>query len=203
MSPISKPSLSLFYQNRSVYDNPHNIINNLSPEDAGAILRQLAAHDEKLAAKIAEIALSYLSDVEAEEITDALLAELEGLTPEDVWDRSGNTRYGYVETGEAAAQIIEELLEPYLAEMRQCQEAGLAREAQQLCRGLLLGFYLFEYKSKTAFKDWATDAPLAFAQEVLTAWQKGAEPDETRQEIREFIEAEMPNWAGNLLGYIK
>lgn len=183
--------------------NPHDIINNLSPEDASAILRQLAARDEKLAAEIAEIALAYLSDVEAEDITSSLLTDLEALTPEDVWDRAGNTRYGYVETGEAAAQIIEELLDPYLVEMGQCQEVGLAWEAQQLCQGLLLGFYLFEYKSKTAFKDWATDTPLPFAQDVLVTWQKGTESNKDRQEIREFIEAEMPNWAGNLLSYIK
>jgi len=38
--------------------NPYDIINNLSPEDAFAILRQLAAHDEKLAAEIANMALA-------------------------------------------------------------------------------------------------------------------------------------------------
>lgn len=36
-------------------NDPHEIINNLSPEDAFAILRLLAAQDEKLAAEIAAL----------------------------------------------------------------------------------------------------------------------------------------------------
>jgi hypothetical protein len=65
--------------------------------------------------------------------------------------------------------------------------------------GLLLAFYLFEYESKTEFKDWAADAPLAFAGEVLAIWKEGAPGMEERQEVRAFIEAEMPRWARTLL----
>ncbi|MFQ5435850.1 MAG: hypothetical protein ACE5FD_13310 [Anaerolineae bacterium] len=148
--------------------NPHEIINNLSSEDAFAVLRKLAARDEKRATEIATLALTYLSDVNAEEITGALLADLEGLTPEEVWDRAGNTRYGYVETGEAAEEMIQELPDPYLEEMRKYLNTGLDWEAQQMCMGLLLGFYEFEHKSKTAFKDWVVGAPSFFAGEVLT-----------------------------------
>lgn len=154
-------------------NNSQKIIDSLSPDDALVILRRLAAQDEKLAAEIASLALAYLSDVGAEEITGALHDDLEELTPEEVWDRAGNTRNGYVETGEAAEQMIEEVLAPYLEEMRKYLKTGLASEAQQMCKGLLLGFYEFEYQSKTEFKDWAVDAPLAFAEEVLTVWREG------------------------------
>lgn len=180
-------------------NDPHEIIDNLSPEDAFVILRRLAAQDEKLAAEIAAQALAYLSGVEAEEITGALRDELEMLTPEEVWDRSGRTRDGYVDTSEAAYQMIEEMLEPFLDEMRKYRKTGLAWEAQQMCMGLLLGFYEFEYESKTEFKDWATDAPFGFASEVLDAWREGDIGAEERQEVREFIEGEMPRWANLLL----
>jgi hypothetical protein len=179
--------------------NPYDIINNLSPEDAFAILRQLAAHDEKLAAEIANMALAYLADVDAEEITAGLLSDLESLTPEEVWDRAGNTRDGYVETGEAAEEMIQEMLDPYLEEMRKYHKTGLEWGAQQTCMGLLMGFYLFEYESKTEFKDWAADAPLAFADEVLTIWKEGAAGMEERQQVREFIEEDLPRWARTLL----
>ncbi|MCP4361066.1 MAG: hypothetical protein GY796_23915 [Chloroflexi bacterium] len=178
--------------------NPHDIINNLSPEDAFAILQQLAADDEKLADEIASLALAYLSNVDAEEITVGLLAELESLTPEEVWDRAGNTRYGYVETGEAAEQLIQEALDPYLEEMRKYHITGLDWEARQMCIGLLMGFYLFEYKSKTEFKDWATDSPSFFASEVINVWREGTAGTKDRDEVRSFIAEEMPRWARTL-----
>ena len=90
--------------------NPVDLINNLSPEEAHSILRQLAAEDEKLAAEIAALIMDRLSDIEAGEIADTLRYELECLTPEDVWERSGNTRYGYVETNEAAYGLVRVLM---------------------------------------------------------------------------------------------
>lgn len=180
-------------------NNPQKIIHNLSPNDALVILRQLAAQNEKLAAEIASLALAYLSDVNVEEITGALRDELEGLTPEEVWDRAGNTRYGYVETGEAAEQMIEEIVAPYLEEMRKYHKTGLVWKAQQMCKGLLLGFYEFEHQSKTQFKDWAVDSPLAFAEEVLTVWREGVMEAQEWQEVQAFIAEELPRWARTLL----
>lgn len=175
------------------------IIDNLSPDDALTILQQLAAQDEKLATEIATLALAYLSHVDAEEVTGTLRNDLEGLTPEEVWDRAGNTRYGYVEPGEAAEQMIEEVITPCLEEMRKYHKTGLAWEAQQMCKGLLLGFYEFEFQSKTEFKDWAVDAPLAFAEEVLTVWREGTMEAQELQEVEAFITEELPKWARALL----
>jgi hypothetical protein len=180
-------------------NNSQKIIDNLSPDDALVILQRLAAQDEKLAAEIASLALAYLSNLDAEEITGALREDLEGLTPEEVWDGAGNTRYGYVETGEAAEQMIEAVLTPYLEEMRKYHKTGLAWEAQQVCKGLLLGFYAFEYQSKTEFKDWAIDAPLAFAEEVLTVWREGVMEAQEQQEMQAFITEQLPKWVRTLL----
>jgi len=179
-------------------NEPQKIVNNLSPEDALVILQQLAAQDEKLAVQIASLALSYLSDVAAEEIAETLRYELESLTPEEVWDRAGNTRHGYVETGEAAEQMIDEVLKPYLEEMRKYHKTGLAWEAQQMCQGLMLGFYDFEYQSKTEFKDWAVDSLVYFALEVLTVWIEDEVEMQQRQEMQAFIDEELMGWARTL-----
>lgn len=144
-------------------------------------------------------ALSHLSGVDAEEVTGALLDDLEGLEPEDIWERAGATCDGYVDTGEAADKIIQELLTPYLEEMDKYQKTGLSWDAWQMCKGLLLGFYEFEYKSKTEFKNWATDAPLAFAEETLITWIEKNPSVENRRKMRAFIEKETPRWSGTLL----
>ena len=185
--------------NQSAIDDPQKIIDALSPEDALIILRQLARQDENLAAEIAALAVNRLSDVDIDGIADALRFELEGLTPEDVWERAGETRYGYVETNEAAYQIIEELLEPYLTELHQCQTAGLYLEAEQMCAGLLFGFYQFEFEVENKFKDWATDAPLEFAWSVLRRWQKNTPVTEDNSPLHNFIKEELPSWSWRLL----
>jgi len=183
--------------------NPFELINNLSPEDAHSILRQLAAGDEKLAAKIAALITARLSDVDIDGVAEELRFELERLTPEDVWERSGSTRDGYVETGEAAYGLIEELLEPYLDELRQCHMAQLDVEAEQMCLGLLWGFYQFEHEVKREFKDWAWDAPLSFAQQVIDFWREGVSPAVDVSEMVAFVEAEMPKWAWTLRPLLK
>ena len=73
------------------------IIDHLSPTDALAILRTLAGSDDQLAARIAGMATARLRGVDPEEVAAALYDELNGLEVEEVWDRAGRTRYGYVE----------------------------------------------------------------------------------------------------------
>lgn len=54
-----------------------------------------------------------------------LYDELDALEVEEVWDRAGETRYGYVEPGEAADQMIDDVLEPLLKELARYEKLGL------------------------------------------------------------------------------
>jgi hypothetical protein len=75
--------------------DPYEIIDQLSPDQALAILKTLAANNERLAKRIAKMGTAYLSKVDAEEVAAALYDELDALAVEEVWDRSGNTRHDY------------------------------------------------------------------------------------------------------------
>ncbi len=89
---------------------PREVIEQLSPGDATSVLGILADSDEELAQRIVEIAMDFLSKVDPEEVGDILYSELEALEVEEAWDRAGRTLYGYVEPGEAAEEMIEEVL---------------------------------------------------------------------------------------------
>lgn len=171
--------------------DPHEIINHLSPVDALSILRTLAASDEHLARRIAEIAMAHLSGVDPEEVADTLYFELDALEVEEVWDRAGPTRYGYVHPGEAADQMIEEVLEPFLEELQKYQKLGMFVEGRRLCMGLLAGFYRFEHESRSEFKNWAPDAPSSFAWTVADAWKAGAPSCADVKVVQAFIEDEL------------
>lgn len=67
-------------------------------------------------------------------MAESVFADLEDLGVEDVWDRSGKTRHGYVDTSETASDMVDEALQPYLDEMQRCQQLGLADQALHLCR---------------------------------------------------------------------
>lgn len=177
----------------------HEIINNLSPADALAILRKLADSDKTLAARVAEVAMEHLSGVDPEEVAAVLHAELNWLQVEEVWDRAGPTRHGYVDPGEAADEMIEEVLEPFLEELEKYQELGMSVEARRLCMGLLAGFYLFEHESTTQFKEWSGDAPGIFAETVINAWKAGAPSKADVAAVKAFIEDELGGWGARLV----
>lgn len=172
----------------------HKLIDNLSPDDALSILKSLAADDPPLATRIAEMALKRRTDVDPEEVAAELYDALEALEVEELWDRAGETRDGYVEPGEAAEQMIDGVLEPFLEEMKRYQKMGLTLEARQMCTGLLLGLHQFKYKSTSEFKDWAPDSPIVFAEVVVDAWQDGHPSGADVQALKAFIEDELNGW---------
>ena len=92
--------------------DPREIIDHLSSTDGLSTLRTLVDSDERLARRIAEIAMAHLGEVDPEEVAAVLYDELDALEVEEVWDRAGRTRYGYVEPGEAADQMIDGVTAP-------------------------------------------------------------------------------------------
>lgn len=179
--------------------NSHEIIDRLSPEDALVVLRILASDDEQIAARIAEIALVHLSHVKWEEVAHELYEELEFLEVEEVWDRAGSTREGYVEPSEAAEEMVGEVVEPYLEELKKLGALGMSAEANQMCKGLLFGLYRFGHKSTSEFKNWASDAPSGIAGTVVEVWSMGDPSQADIAALRVFAEDELRDWKANLL----
>jgi hypothetical protein len=174
--------------------SPHDVIAQLSPEDALAVLKALARRDAEAAATIAEIAYDYLQGVELEEIAFTLYEDLELLRVEEVWDRAGPTRHGYVDPAEVAYNMIEEVLEPHLEQLTKYQKLDMRSEAQQLCMGLLRGLYRFDQESESEFKDWAPDAMPAYSQDVLQAWKRGQPDQAERQRVETFLAEHLKRW---------
>ena len=177
---------------------PRETIDHLSLTDALSILRALADSDEGLAARIAEMAMSHLSGVDPEEVAAVLYDELDTLEVEEVWDRAGRTRHGYIEPGEAADQMIEEVLDPFLEELTKYQKIGMNTEANRMCMGLLMGLYRFKRESMSEFKDWAPDAPIIFAEAVVDAWKEGLPSRADNAAVKAFVEEELGGWGVRL-----
>lgn len=94
-----------------------NALESITGADALAILKVLAARNEDLAQEIDAVAKELFSHVEIDEMAANVQMELESLHVEDIWDRSGAKRDGYVDPGEAALEMFDEALKPFQDEV--------------------------------------------------------------------------------------
>lgn len=115
------------------------IFDEISAEDALAILRLLAKEDSKIAKRIEQIAIEYLKGVDIEDIASQVYFDLDCIEVEEVWERSGRKRNGYVEPTEMAYQMFEEALEPFVEEMKKYQKLLMFVEARNYGIGILRG----------------------------------------------------------------
>ena len=174
-----------------------NIFDEISADDALAILRLLAKEDTKIARRIEQIAIEYLRDVDIEDIASQVYFERDSIEVEEVWERSGRTRNGYVEPTEMAFQMFEDALDPFIEEMKKYQRLTMFVEAKKYCIGILKGICEFENESTSEYKDWAVDAPAEYFERVLDEWkegQKGVTDEELRavkKTVRMLIEEEV------------
>ena len=91
------------------------------------------------------------------------------------------------------------VIAPYLEELQKYQALGMNEQANRMCMGLLLGLYKFDHESANEFKDWAGDAPAAFAEEVVSIWKDGRPSKSDIRALKTFIEEAMGRWCKRLV----
>jgi phosphoribosyl-ATP pyrophosphohydrolase len=171
-----------------------NILDKINADDGLAILKKLAEEDASLLKRVEDAALEYFKEVVVEDIADEVFWELDSLEVEDVWDQSGTTRYGYVDSGEKAWEMFEDAIEPYLQELKKCQDLKLDEEAKKYCMGILKGIYKFEKESENEFKEWAIDAPGEIFEKVFNKWKKNCTNLNDIKEMKKFVNKNFPDW---------
>ena len=172
-----------------------NTLDAISGTDAIEVLRILANRDKELSKEIDVIAKDLLCDVSLDEVADCVQAELESLAVEDVCDRSGTRRDGYVDTGETAWQMFEAALEPFREDMLKYQQLSMLKQAEAVCLGILKGVYDFQWYSKTEFKDWAVDAPAEYFWTYLGEWKKHFKQRQSPTKLNQFLTEHCLKWA--------
>lgn len=171
------------------------VLESITGSDALSILKLLAERDDKLVEVIDATARELLSQVDAEDVATDVQMELELLDVEEVWDRSGATRDGYIDPGDAAWQMFEDALKPFEDAIEKYKRLSMSTQARSYCEGILKGIYDFHRDSSTEYKDWAVDAPGEFFGQVLDEWKslfKGRPP---LLKMEKFLHAHCPDWA--------
>lgn len=153
----------------------------LKPDEAAAVLRLLLKVHPDLSGEAEEMARSLLHQVEYEDIAAEIEDEIRALGYDALNARSGRHEWGYVEPSEAAEEILEETVEPFLEDMKRHLELGLEAEALEICKGLVLGCYRLSERQGGDVLGWAPDFPAEAAGNTLELWYTVADNPNNRE----------------------
>ena len=120
------------------------ILDVITPEQAMMVLKELVKTSPEIRRKARRLALKLIGDVDVEGGAEEVFWDLDSIAVEEVGDRSGRKRDGYVDPGEAAWQVFKEALTPELDSLRRFQRLGWTPQAKLQCMGILKGIYRFE-----------------------------------------------------------
>lgn len=165
-----------------------DLLNKISGSGALAIWKLLVRENTTLARRVEQLAKEYLSDVDPGSIAEEVYDQLNFLQPEEVWDRSGNTRDGYINPTEAADELFEETLEPFVEELNKYMQLSMDEQAKSYCMGILKGIRKFEKAAATDYKDWAPDSPDIHFDAILDGWRKRQTNARLIDEMNRFID---------------
>jgi hypothetical protein len=164
-------------------------IENLNADEALQVLKDLLKDAPDLTKIIYDTAMKVAVNVDVDEIMEDVFAKLDRLDTDALNGRAGRTRYGYVEPYDAAWEIFEETLYPFINEMKKNQQRALPLAAKTYCIGIIKGLWKYEEESISDFKDWVTDAPGDYVDTVVEEWKKGNPDDADIAEITSVVQA--------------
>lgn len=141
--------------------------------EKASVLAALIERDRSLRQRAEDIARRNLAVIDIRAVADTVSGALLGLDTEDLASRAGPRRHGYVEPTEAAWHLLEEVLAPWIDDVKRRARLGLHGAAVDLANALLdaLG-YAEERAERTndcLLREWAPDFPTEAACEVRRA----------------------------------
>jgi len=163
----------------------HPLLERLKPGEAASVLRRLLEAHPNLSSEAEEIARWLLHQVTYEDVAQQIEDEIRALDYDDLNGRAGRHEWGYVEPAQAAWEILEETVEPFLDDMKRHRELGLEAEALEILKGMLLGYYRLSERKGGDVLEWAPDFPAEAAGNALEIWFSGGDNGKSRSGRRE------------------
>lgn len=179
------------------------MLDRLDSEEAAAVLRRLLVAHPEFVSETEGIARSLLRGETYAAIADQIEEAVQALDMTDLNARAGAHEWGYVEPSEAAWEILEEVVEPFVADIERRIALGLEDAALQLCQGVVLGLYRVERGKGGELAQWAPDFFAEAAGGAINAWRTGSRTGTTAGGVarrnrarfpREFVGRFLPEW---------
>jgi len=179
-------------------------LDGLKPEEAQAVLARLLTKRPALAADAERIARSLLSEVSFAPVADKVEMAVRGVRVGALRGRAGRQEWGYVEPDQAALDLLTEAVDPFLEDMKRKLHLGLAAEALEVYKGIVLGLYRV-HKKRTELLEYAAEFPEEHAAWVVDIWRAGGDEDKAARRARplagsgpafpqDFVKQFVPEW---------
>ena len=176
-----------------------DVMRKLTPEQALDVLMRLSDKGGAIREAVLAEARNVLREIDLDQTADDVFFALDSIDVHDCWDRAGSSRDGYTSPDEAAVELIEEELQPFFDQVGRYHELGMSKEEAVYCMAVILGIYRYQHESKSEFRDWSVDIPIACAGDLLTQWRNRGQDSASTTAMDEFIRDRCPNWAGHFL----
>ncbi len=191
-APSGKPSRNI----ASVFDR-------LKPEEAATVLQRLLAAHPDLRAEAGKMASDLLGEVSFENVACEIEEAARALDLDDLNSRAGSYRWGYKEPTDAAWELLEEVVEPFLEDMKRQAELQSPANALEICKGVVLGLYRVRHEPNGGtVLGWAPDFAPQTAMWAVEMWSTGGggtwkvrSARRDRAALPEaFVETYVPEW---------
>lgn len=175
------------------------VVDRLEPWEAQAVLRRLLAAHPNLGIEAEQISKSLLGEISLEIVADDVADAIRSLSLDDLNGRAGRHSWGYVEPSEAAWELLEEAVNPFLEDMKRRMDLGLEAETLEVCKGILLGLYSARDEKADTVVGWAPDFLEETAAGTSLSWCAGRDKKENARRERarllhEFAKESTPEW---------
>jgi hypothetical protein len=152
---------------------PQSVLSALSAAEKGALLDDLLAARPDLRVVAEILAARRMSSEESAAVADEVEWTLRGLDIEELNGRAGPVPgRGYVHPAEAAHEILDEALRPFIDDLQRRSELGTASAAVEVGVGILRGLYGCRHGDPESLLEYSPDYPAARASEVLDQCEK-------------------------------
>jgi hypothetical protein len=146
---------------------PQSPLASCSDSEKALILTRLLDGDPTLRKRAEDIARRILGSVDITTVSDLIVEAILELDTEDLANRAGPRRHGYVEPTDAAWQLLEETIEPWIDDLRRRARLGLHQAAADLATALTQALETAAERADgiddCLLRQWAPDFPVETA----------------------------------------
>jgi hypothetical protein len=173
---------------------PPGLLERLSPQEAVVVLGRLLERHPELRPEAEQLATEYVSSSSTDEIAQDVYDRITSIGMDELGGRAGKHRWGYVEPGEAAIELMDESLQDLADDMKRSAELGLVLAAQAVCAGIVQGLYQTRHVHSDGALGWAPDFPAEHAGYMVEEFLRACSPA-ARKEAKQNLEACLPKCA--------
>lgn len=138
--------------------NKRSAFNTLSAAEKAAVLDELLAARPDLREPAEAYAVQVMTDTDRSAVADDVEDGLQGLDIEELNTRAGHQPgRGYVHPAEAADEILDEALQPFLDDLQRRAGFGMRSAAVELAAGILLGLYNCRHGNSETLLEYSPD----------------------------------------------